>query len=537
MHQHLKRYHVNLDKYRHLLASSSPRRITKDEIREYVAQDTPEGQRVFCNYLAVREVKITCKFPNKEVGQIALVDMPGLGDTGIGDEERIVKTLGQDVDTILFVRMPKSTGDYWADVDVRLYDVAQNALVELPINLWSFLVLNRTDANSRNGDNWNNCQDLAESICEKHIHVVGYVIANCANSQEANGVLDRILNYIADSIVTLDRKYASSCQERLVRLQSAVAAELDKARQALDHSNKRDNWFPLFEQLFGQLWDDLTTGLEELLRELREQRDSHDADFKNQVDAAFRNCRNDTGIPSGAQVETRRNRVGGYPNAYYEYLNEVRAHLSQQFLLLDEGLKRGLDRVKSQVTEVLVKQGRLGNLTEVRGTEFLKIMAMQIPDELLLGQLSKLKLGFNIIATFELSYRGLIQHRIRQHLDILTPDETSLQLSASPAAEEVLTCLKALQAEAVYSCGKALDDLLAEPSQAAFAIVEEFLDRILRAEGVKTEWRIFLEEVRAEIWPDEFTQLGERTRTQREWLNAVESATIANQLSATKFLD
>ena len=463
--------------------------------------------------------------------------MPGLGDTGIGDEERLVKTLGQDVDTVLFVRMPKSTGDYWADVDVRLYDVAQNALVELSINLWSFLVLNRTDANSRNGDNWNNCQDLAGSICEKHINVVGYVIANCANSQEANGVLDRILNYIADSIVTLDRKYASSCQERLVRLQRAVAAELDKARQALDHGNKRDNWFPLFEQLFGQLWDDLTTGLEDLLRELREQRDSHDADFKNQVDAAFRNCRDDTGIPSGAQVETRRNRVGGYPNAYYEYLNEVRAHLSQQFLLLDEGLKRGLDRVKSQVTEVLVKQGRLGNLTEVRGTEFLKVIATQIPDELLLGQLSKLKLGFNIIATFELSYRGLIQHRIRQHLDILTPDETSLSLSPSPTAEEVLTCLKALHSEAVYSCGKALDDLLAEPSQAAFAIVEEFLDRILRAEGVKTEWRIFLEEVRAEIWSDEFSQIGERTRTRREWLNAVETATVANQLSTIKFLD
>ena len=90
-------------------------------------------------------------------------------------------------------------------------------------------------------------------------------------------------------------------------------------------------------------------------------------------------------------------------------------------------------------------------------------------------------MGFQTLAEFELSYRGLIQHRIRQHLDDLTPDETSLQLSPSPSAAEVLSCLNSLHAEAIYKCETALDDLLAEPNQAAFAIVEEFLDRILRA--------------------------------------------------------
>lgn len=537
MYQHLKRYHDNLDKYRHLLVSSSPRRITKEEIREYVAQDTSDGQRVFFNYLAVQEVKITCKFPNEEVGQIALVDMPGLGDTGIGDEERLVKTLGQEVDAVLFVRMPKSSGDYWADVDVRLYDIAHDALVDLPINLWSFLILNRTDVNSKNGDNWNNCKDLAESISEKHINVVEYVIANCANTQEANGVLDWILNYMAHNIVALDRKYASSCQERLVRLQSTVSTELDKAHQALNQAARRDNWFTSFVQLFAQLWNDLTSGLEGLLKELREQHDAQDMNFKQQVDAALQACRDDTGIPSEEQIEARRAGVGGVPNAYYQYLNEVRSHLSQHFLLLDEGLKRGIDRVKAQVAEVLVNQGRLGGLTEVRDAEFLKVIAELLPDELIPGQPSKLKLGFQILATFDLSYRGLIQHRIRLHLDDLTPDETSLQLSPSPSAQEVLNCLNALHSEAVYRCGTALDDLLAEPSQAAFAIVEEFLDRILRAEGVKTEWRIFLEEVRSEVWPAEFNLLDERTQTRQKWLELVERATVANQLNIMKFLD
>jgi hypothetical protein len=524
MYEHLTRYHTHLEKYRHLLREASPRRISRGEIRQYVAQDTPDGERVFFNYLAVREVKIVCNFPNADVGQIALVDMPGLGDTGVGDEERLMSTLGQDVDAVLFVRMPKSSGDYWADVDVRLYDTARAALVDLPINLWSFMVLNRTDANSKNGDNSNNCQDLADTLQEKHLQVVQCLTANCANAEAANQVLDVVLDYLAAKITTLDAQYASSCQERLIQLQNAVSAELEKARNALGQATPGNNWFPLFEQLFDELWNNLTGGLEALVRYLRKQRDAQDINFKQQVDAAIQACRNDTNIPELEQIEKRRDRIGGYPNAYYQYLNEMRADLSQHFLSLDDGLKHSLLRVKSQVADVLIEKGHLGGLTEARNEKFLHEIANQVPETL-----SKLKLGFEILASFDISYRGLIQHRIRKHLDGLTPDETSLQLSKSPSAKEILANLKTLHAEAVYGCETALEDLLCEPSQAAFAIVEEFVDRILRAEGAKTEWRIFLEEVRSEIWREEFEQLGERTRLRREWLDSIESAATNNK--------
>ncbi|MEC4814058.1 MAG: hypothetical protein SAK29_12410 [Scytonema sp. PMC 1069.18] len=526
MYEHLTRYHTHLEKYRHLLQQPSPLRISRGEIREYVAQDTPDGQRVFFNYLAVREVKIVCRFPNTDVGQIALVDMPGLGDTGVGDEERMVKTLGQDVDAVLFVRMPKSSGDYWADVDVRLYDTARAALVDLPIELWSFMILNRTGADSKNGDNCNNCQDLAETLNEKHLKVVNSPIANCASAEETHKVLDEVLDYLAANMTSLDEQYASSCQERLLQLHNAANSELEKARLALGEVTQQDSWFPLFLQLFDELWSNLTSGLEKLLRHLKQQRNAQDIYFKQQVEAAVEACRQDTGIPEIEQVEQRRDRVGGYPNAYYQYLNELRAHLSQYFLTLDDGLKQLLLKVKSQVADVLVEQGHLGELTENRGYKLLNEIANQLPESL-----PKLKLGFQILSEFDISYRGLIQHRIRRHLDGLTPDETSLQLSKSPTAKEIVTNLKTLHAEAIYGCETALEDLLCEPSLAAFAIVEEFVDRVLRAEGAKTEWRIFLEEVRALVWEDEFEQLGDRTRLRREWLDSVDKAVTANQLN------
>jgi len=532
MYEHLGKYHLNLERYRQLLLEPSPRRIGRSEIREYVAQDTPDGQRVFFNYLAVREVKIVCNFPNSDVGQIALVDMPGLGDTGVGDEERLMTTLGQDVDAVLFVRMPKSSGDYWADVDVRLYDIARAALVELPISAWSFMVLNQTDAGSNNGDNSNNCKDLADTIAEKHLKVVECAIANCANPEDANNVLDRVLDYLAVNITALDQQYASSCQDRLIRLQNAVHSELEKAGIALGKSTPRASDFSEFLRLFNQLWDGLTSGLESLLRHLEAQRNARDIAFKQQVDAAIQACRDNTGVPSIEQIEQRRDRVGGYPNAYYEYLSEIRAHLSQHFLSLDDGLKQIIHRVKAQVANVLIEQGRLKKLTDKQGAEFLQTITDQIPEHL-----SKLKLGFQILSSFDLSYRGLIQHRIRQHLDGLTPDKTALKLSKSPSPQEVLSCLKTSHAEAVYNCEIALEDFLPEPNQAAFAIVEEFVDRVLRAEDVKTEWQIFLEEVRSDVWRDEFEQLGERSRLRREWLDSVERAEAANRLDFMQFLN
>lgn len=532
MYEHVKRYYTHLEEFLPLLKSSSPRRITRSEIREFVAQDNSEGERIYFNYLAVQEVKITCQFPHQEVGQIALIDMPGLGDTGIGDEERLVKTLGEDVDIVLFVRMPKPAGDSWTREDTQLYDLAKDSLIELPLSEWSFLILNHLKAHPKYGDNFTACEGFAQTRVQKGINVVNHTITDCSHPEEAGAVLDLILDYMGDQITSLDRRYASSCQERVKRLHNTIATELDKAQQVLEQATNRDNWFPLFIELFNDLWTELTNGLEDLLKELREKRDQQSIVFKQQIDAALKACREDTGIPSVERIEEISNEPGGYPNAYYELLNAVRSHLSQHFLLLDEGLQREIENVKYEVAQVLIEKGKLGDLTEAKGSQFLQEMTELIPE-----YLTQLKLGFKILADFNLHYRGMIQHRIRQHLDNLTPNETEFQLSTSPSAQQVSELLNTAYSEVLYNCEETLDNLVAEPSQATFAIVEEFLDQVLRAKDAKDQWRIFLEEFRSQIWSEEFEQLGERSRTRKEWLDLIDNATNTNQISQMKFLN
>ncbi|MDJ0552901.1 MAG: hypothetical protein QNJ68_00340 [Microcoleaceae cyanobacterium MO_207.B10] len=534
MYEHLSRYHTNIDKYVGLL-NSPPRRISSNEIREYVAQDTPDGQRIFFNYLAVKEVKITCTFPNTEVGQIALVDMPGLGDTGIGDEERLIKTLGQDIDAVLFVRMPSGKGDYWADVDVRLYDMARAAIVDLPLDLWSFMILNQTNINSANGDNLNNCQDLANEIGKKHLKLVDCIIANCADLEGANTkILDRVLDYLATKIQSLDREYASSCQERMVQLQKIVQTEIEKARLVLVGTASSQNEMGVFLPLYNQFMSNLSVGLMEVLDNFKQQRNEVDEDFfKPQVEAAIAACKENTGIPCLQEVKIRHREKGSWEIVYAEYLHKIRTHLTRHFSSMDSGLKQVIDDAKYQVTQVLVEAGNLGGLTAARGSKFLKVMAENKVSQ----EQGNLQKAFGNLWDFEMSYEVNFHYRIRQHLDDLTPDDTSLRLSSKPTAEEVLENLEQLHQETVYKCQEALEDLYAEPKLAVFAAVEEFVDQVLRAEEVKNEWPVFLYEVRSQVWPANFKPMGEGSDTIREWQKLVEIVAQTNQLEFLQFIN
>ncbi len=531
MYAHLREdYHFNLKKYRNLLQSSTPKTypVKTEEIPDYVMQRRDEDDRLTSfQHLAVRQVKIYCRFQNSDVGKISLVDIPGLGDSRLGDEKLMLKTLGEEVDIVLFIKRPDPLRYQWQPIDTLLYDTAASALNNLPRR--SFIILNH----SRRTNNLKGCETLQKNL--DTMRVIDCFVADCSKTEEVIEVFDRVLDYLASNIESVDRQYLSLFQEEVMQVKAQVDAEIDKSRRAFGVVVEEDKISPLFVPLFNQFRKDITKGLTQLLEQLRQQRHEEDIDFKHQIKNAIVTCRQDRGLPSIEEIEERNFEVGGYDIAYGIYLNEVRSHLSQHFLSLDRGLKRSLERVKSQVAEVLIREGRLGGLTEVRGAEFLRAIASVIPEELIPEQPSKIKFGFEILADFELSYRGFIQHRIRRHLDILTPNEAaSLKLSQSPNASQVLECLHTAHSEAIYRCENALEDLLNEPSQAAFAIVEEFIDRVLRAAGVEDEWRIFLDRTRSQIW-SEFQDLDRLRTIQKEWLESVDRLATANQSSYLQF--
>ncbi len=559
MYEHLKRdYHDPLPQYRHLLQSGSPRKlqqVPKEQIYQYVSQPrNDQGDLKTFDHLVVREVKIFCPFPNQEVGKIALVDVPGLGDTRLGDEQLILETLGQEVDLVLFVRRPDPLRYGWEKRDTDLYKTAYQALNNLENR--SFMILNHVSGN--NDDNWSACQKHQATIADKHINVFQCEIANCSNPNEANKILDLVLDYLASNITLLDNQYALIYQERLNQLQREVAAELDKARQnwtaqqPLDDVNDQGK----FLRLFDQLWENLTWKLEELLYAVdQEQKLSQEEndEFKQQVALVIKKCKEDTGIPQDnpvtqqtavEQIMRRKAALLDWPTTYARYLHDTRTHLTRNFEGMDNGLKKSVEQAKSRLTDLLVEQVHLGNLprlANVRGDEFLKVMVEIIPDGL-----PRLKEAFQTFSNFEMSYRANFRSLIRPLLNNLNPNRTDTALSPitgietpevrTKMAEEILSCLEVLQGEAVYRCEQALPEIYSEPRKTIFIEVEEFVDQVLRAKDVKNEWQVFLYQERAFIWPAEYGQNREGL-DRIEWLKLVEQATQVNQPQKMQFLN
>ncbi len=508
-------YHTHATQYQEYLGRGSLNLQDESQISKYVASQYNQGyQLINHECLAVKQVKIACPFPVEEIGAIALVDVPGLGDFKLGDESLVIKALGQEVDFILFIHKPSNGRAAFEQSDTQLYDLANKALNDLPS--LSMFVLNA----DRNGENQESCRSLKRDLDSGTVQmpVLDCVIADCSSPEEANSkVLQVVLNNLRSNVTQLDRKYA---EQKIADLQGSLIElkqQLQLAEGILPHINTYEIE-ALYDDLFEDFWEKITNEIMNFLKEdLIKTRETPDENLKNQIETVLQDCRENPYMPTIEEVKKLCNKLGGAASAYNEYLIELRTNLSRKFLDMDKGLKKTIEGTKAKVADVLIEKCALGGLTKVRGAEFLAEVAGQIPPDY-----TELKKGFDILSGFNLSYRGLIQHRIRLELDPLTPDKTAGLKIEGVNAQDILDHLHELYQETIFQCKKALEGFLSEPSQASFAIVEEFADRVLRAKTAKKEWKRFLRPKRDQIWED-FEKLEKQIDASKEWSRLLNS--------------
>ncbi|NJS16774.1 MAG: dynamin family protein, partial [Nostocaceae cyanobacterium CSU_2_110] len=530
---HLRKdYYSNISKYRHLLTSPSME-IAEQDIPLYVTQDSVDqsGNKIV-NYLAVKEVEISCSFPHEDIGQISLLDLPGLGDTNLIEAERLIKILSEEADFILFVRRPEANA-VWGEAYLKLYQIARDALGDFPLAKCSFMILNRTKHGAEGGDNGYRCQKLQSELKETPIRVAQSIIADCSNSQEAfTQVLEPILDYLAANVQSIEKEYGRSYQKQLDVLYQNISIELDKASGALARYGDGDL---LFEQLFAQFWRKLTNDLENLLAELKENRDNLDREFAQQVENAIQRCRTNTGIPSTCEeIAQRRHFFGSYNTAYNEFLHEIRTTFLGHFLYLDQAMQLSLENRKNLVVKIL--KSHLGELIDSEEIDFLSIIYNLLPDNCQSSQI-----GFQKLEQFDVSHAGRVIRLLRVNIDQLKPDTNTSALlfpekqftqkitAELNIEEQILETLQKLHQEAADKSETALNRILCEPSTDAYFMIEEFVDRVLRAKDVQLEWRIFLRKECYQVWP-EFKQIEQRVQQQLIWRTLVERASYVNSL-------
>jgi hypothetical protein len=522
-HQHLQNYKEHLPTYRTWLGRALPD-VELAKVRTFVAQDDPAGERIFHNYLAVSDARIVCSFPQDDLGRVALVDMPGLGDTGVGAEARLIQTLGREVDAILFLKRPSEMRSAWEEVDVRLYDLAHSALPELPLQRWAFLVLNRVRSDDPKRDNLINCKHLVEETINRSVAFADRMIADCTDPTEAAElVLRRVLDHLATHIERMDRDYAAACMAQAQQLQQRTDTEMRRASGLLGSGDGAGDEMEAFNRLFHETHGTLKERLGALILTLAEQRNLPDDDFLAQIEAVRQCSYRENGVPAREEIE-RKALGSSYPEAYIEGLHSVRTHLTRQFQNLDSGLSSSMDAVKSQAAHVLSGDGRLGGLSTSEGGRFFSELAALLP-----ADSAVLRPAFEMYAGFQLSYRGFLYYRVRKHVDCLMPNLRQGDLSPRPTAAEVEETLTAMHQMAMEELRSEFNAWPAEINMVAYAVTEELVDRLLRSPKVDSEWWAFYKENRTQIWPEQFRTLAATSRLNRLWREATERVRCASE--------
>lgn len=243
------------------------------------------------------------------------------------------------------------------------------------------------------------------------------------------------------------------------------------------------------------------------INDLSYEKGELDEDLKNAFDTSFDNADKDTGLPELKDLESDSIQDQDWAKVHGKYLHIMRNTLTGHFQCLDKSLRHSVQEMKKNIAEMLQEAGLENLAPEDSGKDFL---------EELLNELNKdnnnnfpeLKQGLNDLIDFQLLFRGLFQHRLRESLGNLYPDLTEYKIPANDrsnlTAESVRDLLLNAYEDTLYLVKKELEPLLREPGMARHAIVEEFRDRIWKASNSEEQWRIFLDERKDRLWPEQF---------------------------------
>jgi hypothetical protein len=514
-YDHLHSYQEHLPSYmNNLLDSRRVQSISPEQILQYVAQHDGAGTQTH-DFRAVRRVRITAQFPQQDLGRLAVIDLPGLGDTNLHDEQVLRHALDNEVDLVLFVRRPDPLREGVHDVDVDLYDVARTALPELPVDRWSFLVLNRVEGGD--GDNTAMVQEFAAAVERSRIQVTGIAAANCTNPDQVADVFDLVVSQAVRTLDELDRSLIDQRRIEVSTLLGDASRLVAEAQAVVRRAVPSGAWFAQFLLLFKQTYGQLAHSIDQLVKDLREATTEHDDDLAEAIQRAMAEARASVKTYTAEEITFRQSGVGGYANVLNDLMNEHRAQIARQFLQLDAALKLRVDAMHEAITDVLNTAGGLKALDLGSGVQFLRAFTEVLPQD---GSAEELRLAFTFITEFTLNYRGLIQHRVRRALAKLEAD--TMPFDPASGAEGIEYIVQELVAETLFDVETELRNVVFEPREAVFAAAEEFRDRVLRAHGVTDEWRTVYEALRSDLWADEFAALAENTQLFNQWTRAVD---------------
>ena len=509
------------------------REIGLDELRPYVAYPTNDElgaeAAVSRRYLAVRDLRIECPFPHAKVEQLAVVDLPGLGEVAVGAEAHHIDGLQNEVDVVLLVKRAMGDEAYWGEADARTLDLLDIARGFVAKRDFVFLVLNQGGVDPvlqrTLRDDVNREINMGEP--DRFFQILE---TDAADPQDVFAqVLGPVLQHLTARMPAMDAEVLAGTRaetqvaaDRIERLATDLAAVLATVRSSTGSAAED------LDRRARRLRQDLAAGLQELVVRLHEQarEASEDPEFVAAVEEVYASNREWIvgGLGVGEQTwrdeGLRRMRVDGFSAGYTgDELNRIRVEISGSFEQIDGFFAERTEQLWTAVAEVL--SGALGELLGSsasgghRGADALRTLAE------LLDRASppcpRLRRAVQALLGIRLDYRSQLHPRVRSELDglaleVVDPQSGALtQQMTVPTSEAgveqlyrfVVRCAE----QAAYLTKKALLREAVTPALVLHAAAEQFEDTVIRSGDSEVEFRRLADSYKNEIWPGVYQEI------------------------------
>lgn len=533
---HLKKYIEHFNEWRPLVNERHKRIVDPREIQKYVAQHNGEpeislSREDYYNYLAVKEVVISCKFSNPETGSIVLRDTIGLGDTSLGISDKMLETIDIHSDATIIVRRPETSTGKFDENDEKLYDMLEKTFSKRNMEKWLFWLINKTTNESIYGDNSDRCEAFKKKIDEYKWRIADINIVDVANKEEVNkSFLPDILKILIQNIDDIDNgimvkieELANEAYEEYKKIYKSIKnVILQEAKSVIDTTDFLDDrWDGLYNS-------GLMKQLKEYKSELFSKKDNESEEFKKKVMDILE--KSDELIPS-EDVLLEQLQKGGKNrgiDVYTMRMDKLRTEFTRQFIDIDEEIfDKLVADFKDRIVSIFVDKngGRFEELLSKSDYENSDEWLLDFSEKYFVKErYEQFDVAFKMLSNFSLTVRGFLMHRIRDRIDKLNPSNYKYELlSEQDEAKKLNLNLDRVRKDVVEELlRKFEDELFREPNRVFYAIISEFYDRINFSFGtnmkdVENIWKNFYTEHLLEIWNDEFKENANLNNLYKDW--------------------
>lgn len=519
----LEKYVLHIEEFETALGTT--REVAEQDIEKYVAQfKSGDHSQKYFTYLGVKLANIICKFPEEDAGKIVLVDTIGIGATSLGTEDKMLKTVENDSDAIVFMFRPDAFRPRLSKDEIDIIDEVSKRISPEYAKEMFFWVLNRVTFGK--GENAKYMPDLKAQIANRKFPVAMVLEVDCMSPETVKSeLLMPILKQLSQRIGNVDELLINRLNElgeKLYKEYRAIADALDKISVEVANEDIR-------RKLSKEIEDTYRTKVLNALRDLKGL-DNPQQKWENSCKPSLRYIRE--AIPTKATICSLLNDGTIKPFNVLDFCTEsMRVRIISRFLKLDTELKDLINQTKMEIIHILADndKGLLGKIYPIDD---------QTPEEWIDGFMGKIQCNekYPLLAdalislkNFTINVQGFLIYKIYRSLDNINissnsempkifaglnkKDETDEKTSTDTnkkdeLAEEILNLLKDYANQIHNKINKIMSESYSVPNETIFAAIKTFYDQATYAGrdetlSVTTQWRYLYEDWISVIWSEE----------------------------------